>query len=130
MLTALADIEALGVAPRQGQHLVRHQPVVDHDVGLLQQAMSLERQQVGIARPRADKMDDAGRFRRWSPRAIEQPYELAPGGNLVARQRQLADPPLQHAIPEAATLGRIAHRAPHLVAEDLGEARHPADGGR
>src|SRR6478736_2040048 len=47
------------VTARHRQHLGRDQPVVDHDIGALQQAMRLEGQQIGIARPGADEMDHA-----------------------------------------------------------------------
>ena len=62
-------------------------------------------------------------------RAVEQADQLAARGDLVAGQRQLADAAVEHAIPEQAARARLAERAADLAAEDLGEARQPADRG-
>ena len=57
----LADIDALSLPPHQIQHAFVGEPVVEHDIGLLHQAKGAERQEVGIARPRADQIDLAPR---------------------------------------------------------------------
>ena len=46
---------------REVEHVVRHQPVVQHDIGLGDTARSLQRQQFRVARARADNRD--GRVR-------------------------------------------------------------------
>ena len=53
---ALTDAEARRVR-RQRQHLGRHERVVQHDVGLAQSPDRLHRQELGIARSRADERD-------------------------------------------------------------------------
>jgi len=40
----LSDIDPSGIRPRQMQHLGAHQPVVEHDIALLEQAHSLDGQ--------------------------------------------------------------------------------------
>ena len=54
---ALADVDEIGVGPCHRQDLRRHQPVVQHHVGLGDQPGSLERQQLGITRARAHQPD-------------------------------------------------------------------------
>ena len=127
---ALADVEALGVTTRQGQHFLRHQPVIDHDIGALQQAMGLQGQEIGIARAGADQMHHSSDRCRLIARAIEHADQFAPRADLVAGQRHLADAAGKDAVPEAPPRARLGQRAAHLLAEDLGEARHPTDGGR
>ena len=59
--------------------------------------------------------------------AVEQADQLAPRADLVAGQRHLADAAGEDAVPEAAPRARLIERAADLLAEDLGEARQPAD---
>ncbi len=49
----LADRNPRRVAPREGQHLLRHQPVVQDHVRLLQRAHRVQGQESRIARARA-----------------------------------------------------------------------------
>ena len=56
----LADIDQLGRRVGQRQDARADQPVVDHDLGLAQQARGLEGQQLGIAGAGSDQIDDAG----------------------------------------------------------------------
>ena len=67
-----------------------------------------------------------GRARSWRG-AVEQADQLAARADLVAGQRHLADAAGEDAIPEAPARARLIERAADLLAEDLGEARHPAD---
>jgi hypothetical protein len=120
----LADIDPLGVTARQRQNLVRDQPVVDQDVGALQQPVRLEGEKIGIARSSADEMHHAGR-RRLAAETVQQPDQFAARPDLVAGKRQLADPALEYAIPEAAPRARHDEGAAHLLAEDVGEASQP-----
>ena len=53
----LADENALGVAPRALQHRLAHQPVIENDVGLLQQLQRAQCQQVRVAGTGADQID-------------------------------------------------------------------------
>ena len=54
---ALADRQALGVAAAHGDDRLRHQRIVDDDVGLHQQALGAQREQVFGARTGADQRD-------------------------------------------------------------------------
>ena len=74
-------------------------------------------------------MDHALRGRGVAAGESSRRDQLAARGDLVAGQRQLADPAVEHAIPEQAACARLAERAADLAAEDLGEARQPADRG-
>ena len=56
VVALLADVDALGVGGRSGQHLGRHQVVVDDDVGLREQSRGAQRQQFGVARAGADQV--------------------------------------------------------------------------
>ncbi len=56
---ALADMDALRVAAAHGDHALRHQRVVHDDVGLQQDALGAQRQEVGGAGSRADQPDEA-----------------------------------------------------------------------
>ena len=55
----LAYLNQGRVASRPVQDFRAHEFVVDHHVGLLQQPQRAQRQQVRVARPGADEMDDA-----------------------------------------------------------------------
>jgi hypothetical protein len=49
--SAFADVDEFGAGLYIAQDAGPYQPVVHHDVGFLQNAPSLERQQLGVARP-------------------------------------------------------------------------------
>ena len=55
----LAGIDALGPRSRQRQDALADETVMDHDVGPLEQAQRLDRQELGIARTGAHEMNDA-----------------------------------------------------------------------
>ena len=57
LVAALADGNFLGLAPRHLDDRRRDEIVIEDDVGALQQAQRLQRQKLGIARPRADERD-------------------------------------------------------------------------
>ena len=59
----LADVQATCVRIGQRQNLVTDQAIMNDDIGLLQMAQRLERQQLRIARPRADQRHLALRAR-------------------------------------------------------------------
>ena len=60
----LADVDALGIAPHAIEHGRADQPIVEHDIGLLQQLQRAQGQKVRIAGPGADQVDLAARRRR------------------------------------------------------------------
>ena len=72
VVTLLAGIDTLGVAPHQLQHFGRHQAVVNHDVGLLHQAQRPEGEQVRVARPTPDQIDLPKRLR--SPTRVREAF--------------------------------------------------------
>ncbi len=60
VVAVFTDEDKLGAyAALSKQHLVG-EPVVSDDLGALQKAQPLERQQIGIARARADERDETG----------------------------------------------------------------------
>ena len=68
----LAHVDELGSRRSQVQHARINQPVIDHHVGSLQALHGAQREQVGIARPRADQRHKSARRRRWfEERAFE-----------------------------------------------------------
>ena len=58
----LADVDALGIATREIEHLRRHQPVVENHVRVLQRSQRAQRQQTRIAGTGADQHDFARNF--------------------------------------------------------------------
>ena len=56
----LADIEKPGALPDQVQHVVRHQPVVEHQVRRLDGPDRLEREQLGVPGPCAHQCHPPG----------------------------------------------------------------------
>ena len=56
----LADVHEHGAAVHQAQHVVRHQAVVQHDVGAAHELQRAQRQQPRVAGPGADEVDAAG----------------------------------------------------------------------
>ena len=106
----------------------------DHDIGALKQTMGLERQQIGIAQPGADEVDHArfadGHRARLTARRVELADQLMACAELVTGQRHVGDTTAEHAVPEATARPRLVERTANLFAEDLGEARQPADGRR
>ena len=54
-VAALADIDAARLAPRHGDDLGRDKLVVEHDIGALQRAQCLQRNEIRIARAGADQ---------------------------------------------------------------------------
>ena len=59
-VTLLADVDALRTRRRERQHLRRHELVVEDDIGLLQRAQRLQRQQLRVAGTGADQADATG----------------------------------------------------------------------
>ena len=55
----LADRQLAG-AGRKGEHLVRHQRIVQHEIRFGEKARRLQRQQISRSRPRADEIDGSG----------------------------------------------------------------------
>src|SRR5450755_3834043 len=53
----LSCVNEDGVRSRQGQNFSAYQPVVNHDIGLLEDADRLARQQIGIARTSTHQVD-------------------------------------------------------------------------
>ncbi len=55
-----ADVDALGVGGGESQQRFARQVIEENDVSRFQNAAAFEREQLGIARPRADEVDIAG----------------------------------------------------------------------
>lgn len=81
----LADIEQPGALPDQVQDVVRHQPVVEHQVRRLDGADRLEREQLGVPGPRAHQSHPTGPAAAVSalggpppgrPQRVQQPPQL------------------------------------------------------
>ena len=68
----LAHIDALGIAARASQDHLRHQPVVQDHVGLLQQLLRAQRQKVRIARTHADEINLPAHITRRSARLVQR----------------------------------------------------------
>ena len=102
----LADIDALGIAAHVVQDLRPDQLVVEHDVGLLHQAMGAEGQQIGIARTGADDIDGAAR----GLGAIVQQVvgKMAVPSSSRPASTASADRAVEHFVPEAAALRGVA----------------------
>ncbi len=57
----LADVDTPHALRNQRHDLGAHQPVMHHDIRVPKRAQRLDRQKVGIARPRPDEADLAGK---------------------------------------------------------------------
>src|SRR4029077_7949611 len=105
----LADEDPFGVAPRTLQDLIRHQPVVEDHVGLLQELQRAQREEIRIARSRSDDVDlarpTAGAGRP-APCAAELPGEAALGRGLLAGENLAGGASVDEALPECAAPGR------------------------
>ena len=102
----LADQHAPRLAPRQLQHLRAHQAVVEDDVGRLQRAQRLQRQQLGIAGAGADQGDRAAG---------------CDGAARAIRSQQIA----LASAPRGARSAASAKRAPQLAARAAPSAGAP-----
>jgi hypothetical protein len=104
MALDLADIDAFGIAAHIIQHFRANEFVVEHDIGLLHQAMGAKGQQVGIARTGADYINGA-------TRRIAAAVEELVGETLRIRvttgQHGFAHRTIENLVPEAATLGGV-----------------------
>jgi len=126
----LADIDALGLAPREVDDAGVDQPVVEHDVGLLHQPERAEGQQVGVARSGADEIDLAERRRSAVfGGALERRGERLLGRRLIARQHQLGNRPVERAFPETPPRDRRFELVVDLGAGAAGEGGEAAVGG-
>ncbi len=99
----LADEHALRIAARAIEHGVGHESIVKNDVGLLEQLNRTQREQVRIARARADQINladatffdslDVGRCRRrrrCTRRARRSLSEFRAGIALITREHARA----------------------------------------
>ena len=53
----LADVHDRGARRRLVEELPRHEPIVEHDLGVAETSKSPERDQLGVARPGTDEGD-------------------------------------------------------------------------
>ena len=99
----LADFDALGVAPRQRQHLGADQPVVQDHVGFVQGAQAAQGKQAQITRAGADQHDRAGGARRFGGQRLLRRHArlgcttLAQQGRDRAAEQPLAETTLMSA---------------------------------
>ena len=97
----LADVVQLGVGARAGERLGRDQPVVQDHVRARDQLRGAHGQQAGVARPRADQVDRAGRQATASARASRS---AAPADSIRPASRSAAS--------SAAGSSSISHSEP------------------
>src|SRR5450755_4145991 len=60
----LADKDALRIAAGACQYRIRYQPIIEYDVGLLQQLHGAQREQIRVSRTRTDQVHLTERGRR------------------------------------------------------------------
>ena len=113
----LADVDALGIAAREIEHFGRNQPVVQHDIGILQRSQRAQRQQARIARTGADQRDFALRTsaalreaRRASRRCARATLELR--RIFAAREHVGGERAVEEVFPEAAARAGVSRCAP------------------
>src|SRR5690606_34807051 len=118
----LADVDAARVAPSLRHDSLRHQPVVDDDVGLLQGALGAQRQKILRPRPGPDERD--------MPSAQRCNLEHADGVLLrllnTSREYLLGDCAGEEARPVAAPLTHVAQYAGNTTAQAIGKPRQIA----
>ncbi len=105
----LADADAVRIAPREVQHFVGDQPVVQDHVRFLQGPQCVQGQQAGIAGTGADQHDAAA---PWRIGVLQGAFEFTLGARQVIVAHQRGDLPTHHRLVEAAT--RIDVRQPAL----------------
>ncbi|MNZ69222.1 hypothetical protein D3C78_875140 [compost metagenome] len=125
--TALADIQAISIAPAQVENRRSHQAVVEHHIGLLHQAQGTEGQQIRIARTGAHQIDLATclglpGFKLFA----QQPFGL----RWAAGKHALGDRPLEHVLPEDPPLLQLGQTLFHRLAEATGQPGELAVGRR
>ena len=105
----LADANVVRIAPREVQHFVSDQPVVQDYVRFLQGPQRVQGQQAGVAGTRAHQGDAA------TPRRIgllQGAFEFTFGARQVIAAHQRGHLPTHHTLIETAT--RIDVRQPAL----------------
>ena len=119
-----------GVAAALRDDRLRHQPVVDDDVGLLQRALGAERQQVLGAGTGADQRDVARRRSERGSRSSSDAERLGLGLVDPAGEDLLGDRPGEEARPEAAAVrgGGRASRPTRSRSRSARPARSPKAG--
>ena len=125
---ALADIDPLGVAPAHGDDGVRHQRVVDDDVGLLEDALGAQRQEIGRAGAGADQPDEAvlGVVRSASRSRVAEAARLLD----VAGERGVGDRAIEEGRPEAAARLALRQKPVRGGPEGVGRAGEHAEAHR
>ncbi|MNF45580.1 hypothetical protein D3C84_267210 [compost metagenome] len=126
LATALANIDALGIAPAHIDDRRRNQSIVEHHIGLLHQAQGTEGQQVGIAGAGADQVHLAQLALGAAGQLVSQ---QALGLRLAACQHLLGDRPLEYLLPEHPALLHIGEALFHRTAELLRQPGKTAIGG-
>ena len=107
-MAGLADHDALRLTPGEVEHLGRDELVVKNDLGRLQRAHRLQREEIGIARSRADERHAAfgrGALGR-SPIRKRRPCEQALTQRRLRLETGFGERPIGEALPEGAPLGK------------------------
>ena len=127
----LADIDALGVAAAELEDAVVDEPVVEHDVGALDEAQRLEGEEVRVARTGTDEIDLA-EHRRIGRLAggLDECGDFGLGLVVGAGEHEIGDRAFQHPLPEAAPVGAALQRRRDAVAMAADEPGEPAIGRR
>ena len=102
----LADVDPLGVAPRELEDVLGDEVVVEQDVGALHHLQRAQREQARVARAAADQVHHAGgrlvRVRGLRGAIAQHALERLYGLRLAAGEHHLRDRALHHVFPEAA----------------------------
>src|SRR5690606_16773211 len=105
----LAYIDALRIAPREIEHLPRHEAVVQHDIRILQRAQSPQGEQTRITRPCTDEHDLTGvlrQIRLVRERTLKTSARFFALGIDSSGQHVRRDLAVEKALPEASPSAR------------------------
>ena len=124
----LPGVDSLGVAPRQIEHRVRHQAVVDDDVRLLHEPQGPEREQVRVAGSSPDQVHLAGRARALvlGERRRDRVACLV----LASGEHLLSDGAVHHAFEEPAAPRGVGDPSQHVGPDLAEEPGEPSELGR
>ena len=124
----LPRVDALGVAPRQIEHRLRYQTVVDDDVRSLHEPQRPEGEQVGVSRPGPDQVDLAGRagVPAFGERGLERGACLV----LASREHLLSHRAVHDAFEEPAAPRRVGDPPEHGGPDFAHEPGEPPEPGR
>ena len=116
----------LRVATDQLAHAVGDQVVVEHHVRILQHLQAAQRQEPGIARPRAHQNDLPAR----TAGVIQFVLEDFLRRSLITGMHQAGKAAAKHAFPEATAFRHAGQAGFQMVAPVAGFLRHAPEAGR